>query len=145
MTDKTLSPDALRFLRTLRVATSTALAAYVAAHMAPTRPGTSFLALAAKGRDDWRFPTDGLVAADGLLRATLAGEGPEGRSLALQAFGAAGLTRYAGRSILVKTASGRRIAAAFDADGAMRLPLAAHDLDEAELAGFDIETTSDAP
>jgi len=140
MSHSPTAPEAARFLRTLRVATATALASYDAAHAAAPRRATQFLALAAKGRGAWSFPSEGLLSADGLLRAQLRADG----TLVLQALGAAGLTRYAARALVLKLASGRRVAVAFDADGALRLPLAANELDESDLAGFDIEAADDA-
>jgi hypothetical protein len=137
MTDITISPEAARFLRTLRVATATTLAAADLVGASRSRSTTSFLALAAKGVDDWRFPTDGLLSADGLVRATLVKE-PDAQTLVLQALGAAGLTRYAGVSAQVNLTSGVELAGAFDRDGALRLPLQA-EIAETDLAGFDIE------
>ena len=145
MAELTLSPDAQRFLRTLRIAAASAVAGHDFSHAAPKRTATSFIALAAKGRDDWRFPTDGLLSADGLLRATLVDDAAGARALTLQALGAVGLTRYAGLSIMLKLATGRRVAVKLDADGGLRLALAASELSETDLAGFDIETTDDAP
>lgn len=144
MTELSLSPDAQRFLRTLRIAAASAVAGYDFSHAAPKRTTTSFLALAAKGRDDWRFPAGGLLSTDGLLRAALVEDAAGARSLALQALGAAGLTRYAGLSVVLKLATGRRIAAKLDADGGLRLPLAQNELNEIDLAGFDIEMADDA-
>ncbi len=138
MTNMPLTPDAARFLRTLRVATATTLAAADLAGAARVRSATTFLALAAKGRDDWRFPSEGLMSADGLIRASL-GDEAGAPLLILQALGAAGLIRYSGASVLVKLASGAELAGAFDRDGELRLPLAEAGIGEAGLAGFDIE------
>jgi len=140
-----LSLDARRFLRTLRIAAASAVAGHDFSHAAPKRTATSFIALAAKGRDDWRFPADGLLSADGLLRAFLVEDAAGARALTLQALGAAGLTRYAGLPVVLKLATGRRIAVKLDADGGLRLPLAQNELSDIDLAGFDIETTDDAP
>jgi hypothetical protein len=143
MTEITLNPEAARFLRTLRVATATTLAAADLAGALRSRSTTSFLALAAKGVEDWRFPVDGLFSADGLVRATLVKE-TNAQTLVLQALGAAGLTRYAGVSAQVTLSSGVELAGAFDRDGALRLPLQA-EIAEADLAGFEIELEGAAP
>lgn len=140
MTNLPLTAEAFRFLRTLRVATATTLAAADLAGADRGRSATTFLALAAKGRDDWRFPTHGLMSADGLIRASL---DADASILVLQALGAAGLTRYAGAAVRIRLTTGAELAGAFDRDGALRLPLAETGVSEAQLAGFDIEFTGD--
>ena len=135
--------DSARFLRTLRVATQTALAHD---HMTRgrTRSATSFLALAAKGVDDWRFPASGLMSGDGLVLAEL-GLGADGaRTLTLQAQGAAGLSLYASHAVRLVLANGRVIEGAFNRDGQTRLPVGADDVSESDLAAFEIEFADDA-
>ncbi len=140
----TLNPDASRFLRTLRVATATALAGANLAGDARARAATTFLALAAKGREDWRFPAEGLTSADGLVRASLDFTA-RGHALVLQALGAAGLTRYAEARVRVKLGDGRSLEGTFDHDGRLNLPLDVARASESDLAGFDIEFADDAP
>jgi len=133
-----------RFLRTLRVATQTALALDELVHgRGEMRPATTFSALAASGVDGWRFPADGLVSADGLLLAQLAGTGELTNILVLQAQGAAGLSTYAGRSVRLRLGGGQEVEGVFDRDG--RLEVASEAVDEAGLSAFEIEILDDAP
>lgn len=85
-----------RLLRTLRVATQTALAEYALGGRAAARSRVTFMALAAKGPGDWRFPAAGLLSADGLVLAKLVSEA-DGAILELQAQGVVGLSLYANR------------------------------------------------
>ena len=135
--------DSARFLRTLRVATQTALA-YEEMTRGRARSTTSFLALAAKGVEDWRVPASGLMSADGLVLAEL-GLGDDGaRILTLQAQGAAGLSLYASRAVRLVLANGQAIEGTFNRDGQSRLAVGADDLSEADLAAFEIEFADDA-
>ncbi|HUG60315.1 MAG TPA: hypothetical protein VMP03_00620 [Methylomirabilota bacterium] len=130
-----------RFLRTVRVATHTALAEYEIGEgrrhgAAPVR----FHALAAKGADGWRFPDAGLAAADGLVTATLErDEAGAPATLVLQAQGSAGLDVYAGRSGRVAFGQiGPDADVAFDADGRATVTLAGLGVDEDDLAAFQL-------
>ncbi len=134
-----------RFLRTLRVATQTALALDdLVGGRAWQRGATTFSALAASGVEGWRFPADGLMSADGLLLARLSGEG-EPAALILQAQGAAGLSTYAGRQVRLRLKSSGDVDGVFDRDG--RLEVVSNDgaANLAGLAAFDIEILDDAP
>lgn len=136
--------QAARFLRTLRVATQTALAEYsLSGGRAASRPRLAFMALAAKGPGEWRFPPSGLLSADGLVLARLVGESAA-PILELQAQGVAGLSLYANRPARVAFAGGQALDGAFDRDGRMRLSLAGG-VDEADLATFDLELLDEAP
>lgn len=136
--------QAARFLRTLRVATQTALAEYsLSGGRAASRPRLAFMALAAKGPGEWRFPASGLLSADGLVLARLVGESAA-PILELQAQGVAGLSLYANRPARVAFAGGQALDGAFDRDGRMRLSLAGG-VDEADLATFDLELLDEAP
>jgi hypothetical protein len=138
-------PETARFLRTLRVATASAIARHDLVQGARSHPATTrFLALAAKGRDDWRFPADGLLSGDGLVRASLVDEPGGSRALVLQALGAAGLMRYADLAIVLRLRSGQKFAGAFNRDGAFRLALNDNALGEVDLAGFEIGPEEDA-
>jgi hypothetical protein len=145
--DTTKNPrDISRFLRTLRVATQTALALDdLVGGRDVQRRSTTFTALAASSVEGWRFPTDGLVSADGLLLARLSGEGEQASTLILQAQGAAGLSTYAGRRARVRLQSAGDFDGVFDRDG--RLEFASKDggANLADLAGFDIEILDDTP
>ena len=78
MTTQFNERDAARFLRTLRVATYTALAQDdLQRGRGLGRPGAAFQALAAKGPGEWRFPDAGLMSSDGLVLAKLSRQ-PEG-------------------------------------------------------------------
>lgn len=137
--------QAARFLRTLRVATQTALAEYsLSGGRAVSRPRLAFMALAAKGPGEWRFPASGLLSADGLVLAKLSGESAAAPALELQAQGVAGLSLYANRPARVAFAGGHAIDGAFDRDGRMRLSLEGG-IDEADLSSFDLEFLDEAP
>jgi hypothetical protein len=142
MADHFTEAEMARFLRTLRVTTQTALAEYSLGGRATSRPRVSFMALAAKGPGDWRFPTAGLLSGDGLVLAKLTAEGG-GQVLELQAQGVVGLSLYASRSARATFAGGQSVEGVFDRDGCMRLDLAGVSVDEAELSTFDIELLDD--
>ena len=132
--------DARRFARTLRVAVQTTLAgADLARARGVARPGASFLALAAKGVDEWRFPADGLLSADGLVLARLIGADSAAPTLELQAQGAAGLATYGGRSVRLHLGKGEALEAGFDRDGRLRYALDPAEATPADLAAFQIE------
>src|SRR5579883_1498566 len=133
-----------RLLRTLRVATQTALAEYALGGRAAARSRVTFMALAAKGPDEWRFPAAGLLSADGLVLATLVGESAAAPILELQAQGVAGLSLYANRPARVAFAGGQAVDGAFDRDGRMRLSLEGG-VNEADLASFELELLDEAP
>ena len=138
--------ETTRFLRTLRVATATAIARHDLLQGVRDRPAaTKFLALAAKGRDDWRFPAEGLLSGDGLVLASLVDEPAGSSALVLQALGAAGLMRYADLPIVLTLRSGQKFAGAFNRDGAFRLELGDKALGEVDLAGFEIEPEAAGP
>ena len=133
-----------RFLRTLRVATQTALAEYaLAGNRGVARPRVAFMALAAKGPGDWRFPAAGLLSADGLVLAKLVAEAAAAPILELQAQGVVGLSLYANRSARVTFAGGGVAEGAFDRDGRMQLSLADGAVTEADLSTFDLELLDD--
>lgn len=135
-----------RFLRTLRVATQTALAQYdLHRERAAGRPTLTFRALAAKGAGDWRFPASGLMSADGLVLAKLMREGSGAPMLELQAQGLVGLSLYANRSARVTFAVGLAAQGAFDRDGRMRLSLEETTIKEADLAAFELQLVDEAP
>jgi hypothetical protein len=130
-----------RFLRTVRVATHTALAEYELTDLnRSARSPVQFRALAAKGLDGWRFPEDGLAAADGLIVATVERD-RDGTlvALILQVQGAAGLDAWAGRSVRVDFGALAEAVTRFDTDGRARVALAALALAEDDLATFAIE------
>jgi hypothetical protein len=135
-----------RFLRTLRVATQTALAQYtMSGGRTVSRPTLAFMALAAKGADAWRFPAAGVTSADGLVLATLVREPTGAAILELQAQGVVGLSLYANRSARVAFSSGRTDHGAFDRDGRMRLVLGETAIEDTDLANFELELLDDAP
>jgi hypothetical protein len=128
----------------LRVATQTALAEYALGGRAASRPRLTFMALAAKGPGDWRFPAAGLSSGDGLVLAKLASEGGA-LILELQAQGVVGLSLYANRSARATFAGGRTAEGVFDRDGCMRLNLADGSVSETELSTFNLELLDDQP
>jgi len=132
--------EAARFLRTLRVATQTALALDDLQHgRGRARAASTFTALAAKGPGEWRFPATGLLSADGLVLAHLLHEGNEGKVLALQAQGVAGLTTYTLRGVRVRLGETLQVEGAFDRDGRLHIALDDKALNEADLALLEIE------
>ncbi len=143
--DDRAKKDTARFLRTLRVATQSALAEYeMTRARRDLRSNVTFLALAAKGAGEWRFPVEGLLSADGLVLATLETDGATARALVLQAQGAAGLARYAGLQTQVCLQDGHSFDAVFDRDGRLALPLDALEMSVTDFSGFAIETGDDA-
>jgi hypothetical protein len=129
-----------RFLRTLRVTTQTALAQYaLSGGRTVSRPALTFMALAAKGPGEWRFPAAGLISGDGLVLAKLSGEVATAPALELQAQGVVGLSLYANRSARVSFASGHSAEGAFDRDGRMVLAFDGAAIKEADFATFELE------
>ena len=141
MPNDTSNTDAARFLRTLRVATQSAIVRHDLLRGGRERSSAAtFLALAAKGAGDWRFPAEGLLSADGLVLATLVQTGAGERNLVLQAQGAAGLASYINLAVRLRLNSGREIAGAFDRDGRLDLKLDSPEIGDDDLVGFSIET-----
>lgn len=146
MPENHYASETARFLRTLRVATATSIARHALLEGVRDRPaGTKFLALAAKGRDDWRFPAEGLLSDDGLVLASLVDDAAGSRALVLQALGAAGLMRYADLAIVLTLRSGQKFPGVFNRDGAFRLALSDKAIGELDLAGFEIEPEAAGP
>jgi hypothetical protein len=138
--------ETARFLRTLRVTTQTALAQYALQRgREAARPTATFMALAAKGTGEWRFPVSGLMSADGLMLAKLMREASGAPILELQAQGLVGLSLYAGRAARTVFTSGLKAQGAFDRDGRMRLVLEETTIKEADLAAFQLELLDEAP
>jgi hypothetical protein len=138
--------EVLRFIRTLRVTTKTALAQYEAERgRASGRASQTFLALAAKGPGEWRFPSAGLMSADGLILATLSGPNAGAVTLTLQAQGVVGLSLYAGEAARIAFASGQTVAAVFDRDGRLTASFAEATMKEADFAAFELQLADDAP
>lgn len=134
--------QAARFLRTLRVATGVAVAGEeLRRGRASAAPASSFHALAAK-TGAWRFPEEGLLSGDGLLLARRAREADGAGALVLQAQGAAGVATYAGRKVRVRAGEAFVAEGAFDRFGALRLALAADEIDDADLASLEVELSA---
>jgi len=127
-----------RFLRTLRVATGVAISQEEIRRGRAT-PAATFLALAAKTAGPWRFPDEGILSADGLLLAKRTREAEGSGALVLQAQGAVGVSTFAGRPAAVRVGKTWVAEGAFDRFGAMRLPLVENELEDAELARFEVE------
>ena len=127
-----------RFLRTLRVATGVAISQEEIRRGRAT-PAATFLALAAKTAGPWRFPDEGILSADGLLLAKRTREAEGSGALVLQAQGAVGVSTFAGRPAAVRVGETWVAEGAFDRFGAMRLPLVENELEDAELARFEVE------
>jgi hypothetical protein len=134
---------AARFLRTLRVTTGVAVALEDARRRTWT-PAATFMALAARGVDGWRFPTEGMLSGDGLLLATCERQGDGSGALVLQAQGGAGVTAYAGQAARVRVGDNWTSEGAFDRFGALRVSLRAGELSDTELARFEVELVDDA-
>jgi len=135
-----------RFLRSLRVATQTALALDdLQRGSGLARPLSSFAALAAKGSDEWRFPAAGLMSDDGLVLAHLLHQGEETKVVALQALGAAGLATFALRGVRVRLGESLEVEGVFDRDGRLHIVLDREALSEAELSRLEIELLDPAP
>jgi len=129
MSNEKLTLETARFLRTLRVATQSAIVCHDLSHGGrKLRSAATFLALAAKGSGDWKFPAEGLVSADGLVLASLVETDESERSLVFQAQGAAGLASYMNLPVRLRFV----------------LELNASELDESDLVGFAIETGGEA-
>jgi hypothetical protein len=141
MMEKIFEPlQAARFLRTLRVATGVAISQEeIRRGRGRATPAASFLALAARSVGPWQFPDDGILSADGLLLAKRMREADGSGALALQAQGAVGVSTFAGRPAAVRVGEAWFAEGAFDRFGAMRLPLAENELEDAELARFEVE------
>ena len=132
--------EAARFLRTLRVAAQTALALEdMRSGRQSARPAATFLALAAKGVDDWRFPAEGVLSADGLMRASVTREGAAASTLVMQALGASGLATFAGRGARVRLGSSTILEGAFDRNGLMSLALGRQSVDETDLSRLEVD------
>lgn len=140
----TLSAEAARFLRTLRVATQTAAADPRVDAAASAPQSGAFFALAAKGVGDWSFPSAGLTSGDGLLRAMLDRSDPLNWSLTLEAQGAVGLSSYAGREARLRLSHGRTLQGRFGPDGCLRLALAPEETSPLDFAAMEIELMDDS-
>jgi len=137
--------DTLRYLHSLRVATGTALARHDLSQNASVSGQTHFLALAAKGLQDFQFPEAGLVSFDGLLRANLSVEADGGATLTLQALGAAGLRAHAQRRTRLSIGAGLELESAFDRNGTLMIGLTPEEVAEADLSRFSVATIGQAP
>ena len=138
--------EAARFLRTLRVATQTAIARDdLFRSGAGTRPISSFTALAAKGVDDWRFPAAGILSGDGLVLARLLHESDDAQLLALQAQGAAGLSAYGERAVRVRLGETLTFDGVFDRDGCLHVVLDAEALARVDFSRLEIELLDAQP
>jgi hypothetical protein len=145
MTGEFTEAQMARFLRTLRVTTQTALAQYqMSGGRTVSRPAVSFMALAAKGPGEWRFPASGLTSADGLVLVKLIRETEGAAILEFQAQGVVGLSLYANHAARVALAD-RTAHGSFDRDGRMRIVLDDTAMEEADLASFELELLDDAP
>ena len=131
--------EAERFVNTLRVTTQTALAAHDLAKSRRTATtGASFLALAAKGVEDFRFPAAGLKSADELLLARLQRAEAGVGTLEIQAQGLAGLAAYANRSVRVQIGEAFQFDGVFDRDGRFLVDLKAKNIVEMDLAEIEV-------
>jgi hypothetical protein len=145
MTNDRSPIETARFLRTLRVATQSAIARHHLLHGGrDRRTAASFLALAAKGRDDWQFPAEGLVSSCGLVMATLQCAGDKADALVLQAQGAAGLSQFGNLPVRLTLNSGRHFDGAFDRDGRLVLALGPDEIEQSDLVDFSLETGGEA-
>jgi hypothetical protein len=132
--------EAARFLRTLRVTTQTALALDDLRHgRANERPSAGFMALAAKGPQEWRFPASGLLSSDSLVLAKLLHDNEGAKVIELQAQGLAGLSAYAGRAARIHFGARLTLEGMFDRDGRLHLVIDQAAIKEADLAAFDLE------
>jgi hypothetical protein len=146
MTGEFTEAQMARFLRTLRVTTQTALAQYqMSGGRTVSRPTVSFMALAAKGPGEWRFPASGVTSADGLVLVKLIRETAGAAILEFQAQGVVGLSLYANHAARATLAEGRTAHGSFDRDGRMRIVLDDAAIDEADFASFELELLDDAP
>jgi hypothetical protein len=140
MTTQFNERDAARFLRTLRVATYTALAQDdLQRGRNLERPAAAFQALAAKGPGEWRFPAGGLMSSDGLVLAKLSRQ-PEGAHvMELQAQGLVGLSAYANRAARVRFGASLSADGVFDRDGRLHLVFEAATISDADLSAFELQ------
>ncbi len=137
--------DTLRYLHSLRVATGTALARHDLSRDASVSGQTHFLALAAKGLQDFQFPEGGLVSFDGLLRAKLSVEADGGATLTIQALGGAGLRAHAQRRTCLSIGDGLTLESTFDQNGTLTIGLTPEEVGEADLSRFSVATIGQAP
>ncbi len=79
------------------------------------------------------------MSADGLLLAKRTREADGSGALVLQAQGAVGVSTFAGRPAAVRVGEAWFAEGAFDRFGAMRLPLVESELEDTELARFEVE------
>ena len=132
--------QAARFLRTLRVATGVATSLEdIRRGRGRSTPAATFMALAAKTAGAWRFPEEGVLSEDALLLAKRAREADGSGELVLQAQGAVGVSTYAGRQARARVGETWSAEGVFDRFGALRLPLLSDELEDAELARFEVE------
>jgi hypothetical protein len=132
--------DADRFLRTLRVATHTALAQDdLQRGRNYGRPTAAFQALAAKGPGEWRFPGAGLMSSDGLVLAKLSRQAEGAHVMELQAQGLTGLSIYANRAARVRFGSQLTADGVFDRDGRLHLVFEEAAINEADLSAFELQ------
>jgi len=140
MTEQFSARDAARFLRTLRVTTQTALARdEISRGRGQVRPSATFLALAAKGPGEWRFPAAGLMSSDGLVLARLLRENAGAKVLSLQAQGLTGLSTYANKAVRIRMGELFHVDGMFDRDGRLHVVLDEKAIDEADLSEFALE------
>ena len=139
MTDIIAQNEAERFLRTVQVITQTALAAYdISRSRRDGASGVTFLALAAKGVEDFRFPAAGLASSDQLLLARLLREGAKAGSLEIQAQGLAGLAAYANKPVRIRIGDTHHFDGVFDRDGRFLVDLEAKHVTESDLADIEV-------
>jgi hypothetical protein len=132
--------EAARFLRTLRVATYTALAQDdVQRGRGLRRPAAAFHALAAKGPGEWRFPESGLMSSDGLVLSKLMRQSEGAHVMELQAQGLVGLSAYANRAARVRIGSHLSADGVFDRDGRLHLVFEEAAIVDADLSSFELQ------
>jgi hypothetical protein len=138
--------EAARFLRTLRVTTQTALAQDdLVRGRNLGRQTTAFMALAAKGPGEWRFPDAGLMSSDGLVLAKLSREAGGAHVMELQAQGLVGLSAYANRAARVRFGAHLTADGMFDRDGRLHLVFEEAALGDADLSVFELQLLDGAP
>lgn len=138
--------DAARFLRTLRVATGTALAEHdLRRGRGVGRPAAAFQALAAKGPGEWQFPNSGLMSSDGLVLARLSRQPTGAHVLELQAQGVVGLSAYANRAARVSFGAHLAADGVFDRDGRLHLVFEEAAISEGDLSAFELLLLDGAP
>lgn len=132
--------EAARFLRTLRIATHTALAQDdLQRGRSLVRPAAAFQALAAKGTGEWRFPGSGLMSSDGLVLAKLSRQAEGAHVMELQAQGLLGLSVYANRAARVRFGAHLAADGVFDRDGRLHLVFEEAAISEADLSAFELQ------